>query len=100
MQPSVLECIRVPPRLQLASALMHIRIFFCKWYIYVKKFSLDNHSLQCCHDQENSEMLMAELPILVSTLPMLLKCSERLAECMLIQPMASNTIMTLNGALV
>jgi hypothetical protein len=43
---------------------------------------------------------MAELPILVSTLPMLLKCSERLAECMLIQPMASNTIMTLNGALV
>jgi hypothetical protein len=31
---------------------------------------------------------------------MLLKCSEQLAECMLIQPMASNTIMTLNGALV
>jgi hypothetical protein len=38
------------------------------------------------------------LPILVSTHPVLLKCSEQLVECMLIQPMASNTIMMLIGA--
>jgi hypothetical protein len=38
------------------------------------------------------------LPILVSTPPLLLKCSEQLAECMLIQLMASNTIMMLIGA--
>jgi hypothetical protein len=35
------------------------------------------------------------LPILVSVPPVLLKCSEQLTECMLIQLMASNTIMTL-----
>jgi hypothetical protein len=38
------------------------------------------------------------LPILVSTPPVFLKYSDQLAECMLIQPMASNMIMTLIGA--
>jgi hypothetical protein len=38
------------------------------------------------------------LPILVSTHSVLLKCSEQLVECMLIQPMAYNMIVTLIGA--
>jgi hypothetical protein len=38
------------------------------------------------------------LPILVSTPPVLLKCSGQLAVCMLIQPVASNMIMMLIGA--
>jgi hypothetical protein len=38
------------------------------------------------------------LPILVSTPPVLLKCSEQLVECMLIQLMTSNMIMMLIGA--
>jgi hypothetical protein len=38
------------------------------------------------------------VPILVSSLRVLLKCSEQLIECLLIQPSATNTIMTLIGA--
>jgi hypothetical protein len=38
------------------------------------------------------------LLIFISTPPVLLKCSEQLAECMLIQSMASNMIMMLIGA--
>jgi hypothetical protein len=38
------------------------------------------------------------VPILVSTPLVLLKCSEQLAECLLIQSNAINMIMTVIGA--
>jgi hypothetical protein len=38
------------------------------------------------------------IPILISTPRVLLKFSEQLAECLLIQPNATNMIMTVIGA--
>jgi hypothetical protein len=45
-----------------------------------------------------SNLCVQMVPIIVSSTRVLLKCSEQLVECLLIQPSTTNTIMTLISA--
>jgi hypothetical protein len=68
------------------------------YYIVTFIVDLPTHGSPPCLFYPIKICMTTMVPILIISHRALLKCSEQLAECLLIQPSASNMIMTLIGA--
>jgi hypothetical protein len=116
MQPSALECLGTVDKLWIVlhghtkwptvlnyvvflivGVRMDIRIILLIIIHYLIA-DLPTHGSPTCLFYSSPICVVPMIPILFSSPRVLLKCSEQLVECLLIQPSATNTIMMLIGA--